>query len=64
MSFEIREMTISDLRCAVAWAGVEGWNPGISDAECFYSADPHGFFMAFEDGRPAGSVTEIGLSRK
>jgi len=59
MSFEIREMTISDLRCAVAWAGVEGWNPGISDAECFYSADPHGFFMAFEGETPLGCISAV-----
>lgn len=29
-----------------------GWNPGLHDAECFYAADPQGFFLAEADGQP------------
>ena len=27
----------------VGWAGREGWNPGLGDAELVWQADPHGF---------------------
>jgi GNAT superfamily N-acetyltransferase len=32
---------------AISWAGAEGWNPGLDDAERFLAADP-GAFMAVE----------------
>lgn len=43
---QIRRMTLDDLKLALAWAGQEGWNPGLHDAEPFFAADPHGFFIA------------------
>ena len=30
-------------RTAIAWAGAEGWNPGVDDAERFLAADPDAF---------------------
>ncbi len=58
-NFTIREMSVADLRMAISWAAAEGWNPGIYDAESFYSADPHGFFMAFEGNTPLGCVSAV-----
>ncbi len=58
-NFIIKEMSIEDLKTAVGWTAAEGWNPGIHDAECFHSADPYGFLMAFEDGSPAGSIFAV-----
>lgn len=55
----VKEIGIEDLHIAVSWAAAEGWNPGLHDAEAFYLADPHGFFMAFENGRPAGSISAV-----
>ncbi len=43
-------MTRSELDYALQWAQREGWNPGLQDAEAFYAADLHGFFVAEEDG--------------
>ena len=34
-------------RVAISWAGAEGWNPGLDDAERFLAADPDAF-MAVE----------------
>lgn len=31
---------------AVSAAALQGWNPGIDDAACFYAQDPNGFFLA------------------
>jgi len=64
MSFHIRKMTIDNLRIAVAWAAAEAWNPGLNDAECFYSADPDGFFMAFDDETPLGCVSAVAYDEK
>ncbi len=56
-NFEIRKMTRPEMDIAVEWAAKEGWNPGINDAECFYSTYPDGFLMAHLDGKPAGCVS-------
>jgi GNAT superfamily N-acetyltransferase len=38
-------MKQSELSIALSWAQIEGWNPGIHDADLFYQADPNGFFV-------------------
>lgn len=44
--FVIRRMRDArEVQVAIDWAGREGWNPGIHDAGCFFSADPNGFFQ-------------------
>jgi len=55
----VRNMTREECDIAVEWAAQEGWNPGLHDAECFYKADPSGFFMAFKDGEPAGCLSAV-----
>ncbi len=40
-------MTRADLELALEWAALEGWNPGLHDADCFFNTDPRGFFMGF-----------------
>jgi len=54
-----RQMTREEVSTAVAWAAKEGWNPGQSDAACFYNADPEGFFCAESDGRIVGTVSVV-----
>jgi hypothetical protein len=39
-----------ELDLAVEWAALEGWNPGLHDADAFYAADPDGFFVGLLDG--------------
>ncbi len=41
----IRTMTRKEVDIAIEWAAREGWNPGLHDAESYYSADPNGFFI-------------------
>lgn len=55
----IRRMNRADLELAVAWAAWEGWNPGLHDADCFYAADPHGFFMAERHGEQVGCISAV-----
>jgi ribosomal protein S18 acetylase RimI-like enzyme len=55
----VRNMTEADLALALEWAAAEGWNPGLHDANCFYAADPEGFFLAELDGAPIGCVSAV-----
>lgn len=55
----IRNMRRDELTLAIEWAAREGWNPGYCDAQCFYEADPSGFFMATYDGEPVGTVSAV-----
>jgi len=54
-----RVMTREEVGIAMAWAGNEGWNPGLADAECFYATDPEGFFCAELDGKIVGTVSVV-----
>lgn len=58
-----RPMVRAELDLAIEWAASEGWNPGLQDANCFYAADPEGFFVSFLDGKPAGSISAVRYGR-
>jgi hypothetical protein len=55
----VRNMTREEYSLAIEWAAQEGWNPGIHDAECFYAADPNGFFLAEMNGKPVGCLSAV-----
>lgn len=48
--FELQKLNQDQVKTLVNWAEKEGWNPGQSDAEAFYQADPDGFYGYFEQG--------------
>lgn len=50
--YSIRRMKEAEVQIAVDWALKEGWNPGLSDANCFFQADPQGFFIGLLDDEP------------
>ena len=43
-------------RTAIGWAAIEGWNPGLDDAERFVAADPGAFMATERDGEIVGTV--------
>ncbi|BBC29565.1 GCN5 family acetyltransferase [Streptomyces graminofaciens] len=51
--------TLDDWRVVARWAGEEGWNPGLSDAACFFAQDPAGFFIGRLDGEPVSAVSVV-----
>ena len=57
-----RQITRAELDIAVAWAAAEGWNPGLHDAETFWTTDPTGFVGAECDGQliATGSIVSYG----
>ncbi len=55
----IRRMRREEFPLAIEWAGNEGWNPGVHDDDCFFSADPEGFFVAETDDTPVGMISMV-----
>jgi GNAT superfamily N-acetyltransferase len=56
---QIRTMRREDLAFAIDLAAREGWNPGLDDAECFFSADPFGFLIGELDAEPVGCISAV-----
>lgn len=57
--YAVRRMKREEMDIAIRWAAAEGWNPGLSDADCFYRADPAGFFIGTLDGEPAATLSAV-----
>ncbi|MGC9514862.1 GNAT family N-acetyltransferase [Methanocrinis sp.] len=61
--YTIRRMRRDEVELAIDWAAAEGWNPGLHDADCFYSADPEGFFIGLLDDEPVGCISAVAYGR-
>ncbi|HEY9760318.1 MAG TPA: GNAT family N-acetyltransferase [Oculatellaceae cyanobacterium] len=59
MKYSIRAMTRGDLELAIDWAAAEGWNPGLNDADTFFSTDPNGYFLGDLDGEAVSSISAV-----
>lgn len=60
MMHDIRFLDLDGIRTAVDWARLEGWNPGLWDAEAFAAADPQGFLGLYEQGELAATISIVG----
>lgn len=58
-----RTMTRTEIELAVAWAGLEGWNPGLRDADSFYSADAEGFLLGLLGEVPVACISAVKYGR-
>ena len=52
-------MRREDVAFAIDLAAREGWNPGLHDAECFFSADPGGFLIGELDGEALACISAV-----
>ncbi|HEY4415774.1 MAG TPA: GNAT family N-acetyltransferase, partial [Verrucomicrobiae bacterium] len=43
----------------IPWMREAGWNPGLHDAETFFTADPNGFFVGELDGQAIATVSSV-----
>ena len=57
--FTIKTMTKKEVDLMIDWAAAEGWNPGLNDADCYFAADPEGFFVGFLDDEPIATISAI-----
>lgn len=60
----LRNMTRPELDELVEWAALEGWNPGLYDANAFWATDPEAFIAAELRGEliGGGAITAYGDS--
>ena len=58
-SLRIRNVAPDEMQWLTDWAAAEGWNPGLHDAECFFAADPQGFFVGEVAGSPVGCISAV-----
>ncbi|UTH76631.1 GNAT family N-acetyltransferase [Chromobacterium sp. IIBBL 290-4] len=56
-----RPASREEWRMAMRWAEAEGWDLGLGDADCFFDADPHGFYLGFAEGRAVASASAVNL---
>ena len=57
--YAIRKAARHEVDLIISWANSEGWNPGIHDAETFYTTDANGFFVGILEGKPVASISAV-----
>jgi GNAT superfamily N-acetyltransferase len=57
--WDIGVATRAELDTLLEWAANEGWNPGLHDADAFWSADPQGFIVGRIDGRMVAGLSVV-----
>jgi GNAT superfamily N-acetyltransferase len=55
----ITQLTGDRVSLAIDWAAAEGWDPGASDASCFATADPTGFFAGWIGDEPVATISVV-----
>jgi GNAT superfamily N-acetyltransferase len=58
-TYTIRTMNRKEVDIAIEWAAKEGWNPGLHDAECYFAADPKGFFIGLWGDEPIATISAV-----
>ena len=58
-NYAIRIATRTEVDIAIEWSAEEGWNPGLHDADCYYSADPSGFLIGLLGNEPIATISAI-----
>lgn len=61
-NYTIKTMNREEVDIAIEWAAKEGWNPGLHDADCYYTADPTGFLIGLLDEEPIATISVINYS--
>ena len=52
-------MSRREIDIAIEWAAEEGWNPGLHDADCYFTADPNGFLIGLLGDEPIATISVI-----
>ena len=47
---KFEKLNFDGLKTLVKWAELEGWDPGLYDADVYWATDPDGFYGYFQDG--------------
>ena len=57
-----RATSVKEVKFAINLAQKMNWNPGLHDAECFFKADPKGFFIGRLNGQPISCISAVKYS--
>ena len=57
--FSIKTMSRDELDIAIEWAAAEGWNPGLHDADTYYTTDPTGFLIGYLGDEPIAVISAV-----
>lgn len=63
-NYIIRVMNRDEVNLAIELASLEGWNPGLYDADSFYQADSQGFLIGILNEEPIATVSAIRYGKK
>lgn len=58
-NYTIRTMSRKEVDTAIEWAAIEGWNPGLHDADCYLEADPNGFLVGMIGDEPIATISAM-----
>lgn len=58
-NYTITTMSRNEINLAIEWAAAEGWNPGIHDADCYFTADPGGFLLGRIGDEPVATISVV-----
>ncbi len=58
-NYTIKTMNREEIDIAIEWASKEGWNPGLYDANCYFSADQNGFLIGRLGDEPIATISVI-----
>jgi len=59
VNYKIRTAVRHEISTVIGWAKAEGWNPGIYDADTFFSSFPDGFLVGLLDGKPVSFISAV-----
>ncbi len=59
----VRQLSRDEVDVLVGWAAEEGWDPGLADAEVFWSTDPEAYVGFDVDGRLGGGACTVAYGR-
>jgi hypothetical protein len=57
--FAVSVASADDVQRMARWAADEGWNPGTTDAQAFFAADPGAFLIGRLDGEPVTCISVV-----
>lgn len=49
-NLQFLKLDFEGVKTLVKWAEIEGWDPGLYDADVYWATDPDGFYGYFKDG--------------
>ncbi len=63
MNYQIKNINLIKNNTPIAWAEIEGWNPGVYDARAFYAVDNRGYFVGYIGNKAISSISAVAYDK-